>query len=306
MIIMKKYIIYKITNIITKKIYIGKHVTVDINDNYFGSGSILKQSIKKYGIDKFVKEIIEYCENDIDLNEKEIYWIRELNTISPNGYNINIGGTGGDNFTYNPNKEVIRKKLKLINIGRKASDDAKHKMINSRKGKKIKPCNTITCPHCGKVGDKRNMVRWHFDNCKENPNNTTIREIKKIICPFCNEEHTYLNASIYHFEYCKLNPNRIFRDFSYKANKGDSIIKSINTRKKNGYVPSQETKDKTSKTLQGIKRDEEFINKQRKIMKKRWENQNEIECPYCHIKSKNKGNLTRWHFDNCKKNPNKL
>lgn len=35
------------------------------------------------------------------------------------------------------------------------------------KGKKMP---TITCPYCGKVGDEANMKRWHFDNCKHNPN----------------------------------------------------------------------------------------------------------------------------------------
>lgn len=43
-----------------------------------------------------------------------------------------------------------------------------------------KPRNELTCPHCNYTGKgESNMYRWHFDNCKNNPNNTTIK-VKKI------------------------------------------------------------------------------------------------------------------------------
>lgn len=47
--IMKSHLIYKITNLINNKIYIGYHSTNDIHDNYFGSGVALNKAIKKYG-----------------------------------------------------------------------------------------------------------------------------------------------------------------------------------------------------------------------------------------------------------------
>lgn len=85
-------IVYKTTNLLNGKIYVGKDEKN--NPNYLGSGKILKLAVKKYGLENFQKEILEYCETKEELNKKEIYWIDKLSATT-HGYNIAEGGTGG-------------------------------------------------------------------------------------------------------------------------------------------------------------------------------------------------------------------
>ena len=68
---MKYYLIYQITNLVNNKIYIGKHMTDDLNDGYMGSGSLIKRAENKYGSDKFEKEILFECSSEEEMNKKE-------------------------------------------------------------------------------------------------------------------------------------------------------------------------------------------------------------------------------------------
>jgi group I intron endonuclease len=104
-------VIYKVTNIIDGKFYVGQDSKND--PKYYGSGLLIKKAIKKYGKENFKKEILEYCKNFDELNEKEKYWIEKLNATNRNiAYNITIGGFGsGDVFRNHPDREKILKKI---------------------------------------------------------------------------------------------------------------------------------------------------------------------------------------------------
>lgn len=111
--------IYKVTNLVNGKIYIGKDSKN--KKNYFGSGILIKKAIEKYGKENFKKEIIEYCKNGKELNDKETFWIKKLKSYNLSiGYNLTFGGDGFShgilNPVHNPEvKEKIIKKLKINN-----------------------------------------------------------------------------------------------------------------------------------------------------------------------------------------------
>jgi len=87
--------IYKTTNLLNDKQYIGKKQGV-VDKNYYGSGKILQAALRKYGKDNFRVDILEYCETSHDLNQQEIYHIANSNPE----YNIAKGGTGGNTLMY--------------------------------------------------------------------------------------------------------------------------------------------------------------------------------------------------------------
>lgn len=89
--------IYKTTNKINGKIYVGQKVSNIFIESYRGSGIVLKRAINKYGVDNFVTDVLEWCETKEDLNLREKYWIKQLNaTNSYIGYNLADGGQGGN------------------------------------------------------------------------------------------------------------------------------------------------------------------------------------------------------------------
>ena len=99
-------IIYKTTNLVNGKIYIGKHSKSD--DIYLGSGKLLIMAIEKYGRENFIREIIDQSEDINELNEKEIYWIDKYNSRDRSiGYNIANGGQGGDVRLYMSDEQYL-------------------------------------------------------------------------------------------------------------------------------------------------------------------------------------------------------
>lgn len=72
----------------------------------------------------------------------------------------------------------------------------KTKLANSKKPK-------LECPHCKNIVDLRNAKRWHFDNCKQNPN----YKQETIKCPHCDIKSINIgNMKRYHFDNCKNKP----------------------------------------------------------------------------------------------------
>lgn len=90
-----KYTIYKVTNLVNNKVYIGKHQTKNIDDNYMGSGKLLNRSIKKYGKKNFKKVILHVFDTEEEMNLKEKELVTEEFCSSDSNYNLCPGGHGG-------------------------------------------------------------------------------------------------------------------------------------------------------------------------------------------------------------------
>lgn len=103
--------IYKITNLINGKAYIGQSTNIEgrwYNHKYYSkehSHYPLYRAFRKYGIDNFQFDIIELCHAS-ELNEKEIYYIKLYDTYN-NGYNQTLGGSGTKNVIVKLTNEDI-------------------------------------------------------------------------------------------------------------------------------------------------------------------------------------------------------
>lgn len=135
------YTIYKITNKIDGKIYVGKHQTKDLDDEYMGSGKRLIHAIKKYGVDNFTKEILHVFDNETDMNSKEVELVTENFCSREDTYNLCPGGKGGWGYINSEglnlrtgmiHSEESRKKMghpnNKNNLGRKSSIETKKKL----------------------------------------------------------------------------------------------------------------------------------------------------------------------------------
>lgn len=121
--------IYKITNLINNKLYIGQVYNKSIEDRFnrhcegacADSKSYLGRAINKYGKDNFKVELIEECYSVQELNEREKYWIKYYNSTNGYiGYNLTPGGEGGNTYLCKSKKEmdIIRNKISKSNTGK--------------------------------------------------------------------------------------------------------------------------------------------------------------------------------------------
>lgn len=89
---MKFFGLYKITNLANGKMYIGQHVTSDLDDGYMGSGLWIKNAVRKYGAENFRKEWLGFYEDQEELNYMERVFVDQTWVDRPDTYNLQLGG----------------------------------------------------------------------------------------------------------------------------------------------------------------------------------------------------------------------
>lgn len=143
-------IIYKFTNKIDGKDYIGQttqsleaRVSQHFSDAKSGRRDyVIDRAIRKYGRENFIIEKWDDALSIDELNKMEIFWIKELNTLAPNGYNLLEGGKNAKHT------EETKKKLSESRKGKKFgphSEETKKKLSESHSNNKVK----IICVETG-------------------------------------------------------------------------------------------------------------------------------------------------------------
>lgn len=156
------FIVYKTTNIINQKIYIGVHEQEN-DDDYLGSGLHLKRAVRKYGKENFKRETLYEFSSREDAFEMETYLVNKCFVERGDTYNMKIGGKGApsgeDHHMYGKtHTEEARLKISKVMsvnhprgmLGKEHTEDTKLKISGANKGKvlsestkeKIKISNT--------------------------------------------------------------------------------------------------------------------------------------------------------------------
>ncbi len=134
-------LIYVITNKLSGKQYVGqtqRTLKARIYEHRHGKVLYIDRAIRKIGWENFTVEVLEECKTLEELNEREMYWIRKLNSKKPNGYNRTDVGNGrrGHHLSEDTKKRLseMRRGPKNANYGKPISDWQKKRISEARTG----------------------------------------------------------------------------------------------------------------------------------------------------------------------------
>lgn len=262
------YIVYKTTNLLNGMIYVGVHINETVNfDGYYGSNSRLKNSIKKYGKENFIRETLFDNLVKEDAYDLESLIVDENFCKRPDVYNQKNGGFGGSlkgrefhkSDTYRNKLKTGAKKYKkyleendLIhhNKNRILSEETKQKMADSATGKHI--------------GSLNHMYGISYEDHPKGMLNKPHKEETKI--EISDKLIAYYSENV---PYVRTDEIRLKISNSKKGKPS----------KRKGIGLTEETKAKMKKP------------------------KSEKTCPHCNLVGRG-GNMIRYHFNNCKENIN--
>jgi hypothetical protein len=135
------YLIYKTTNLLDGKYYVGCHQTKNPNDGYLGSGKHLKRAIKKYGFDNFKVEILHNATSKTEMFYLERSIVNEDLVKDPLSYNLKIGGSGGNPgivgaFSGKKHSIATKEKMRIASLNQVITDETRKKLSENNWAKK--------------------------------------------------------------------------------------------------------------------------------------------------------------------------
>lgn len=154
---MRSYDVYKITNKINNKVYIGitsKGLSARWKEHLYnaehGCPFKLHKAIRKYGKENFLVELLDFCNSWEELEEREKYYISEYKSLQDEfGYNMTEGGDGTiGRYVTMETRDKIRQKA----IGREVSNETRMKLSEAGK---VRTENRQAYWNSGKIGDNR-------------------------------------------------------------------------------------------------------------------------------------------------------
>lgn len=218
-----KYSIYKHT--INGKSYIGftsttiaERLETHIQDaKHNHTNRYFLSAINKHGTEDIITECLEILKTRPDALAREKYWIKFYDTYNT-GYNMTLGGDGGDTFSNNPNKEKIRKKISRLSRGRKHTEETKRKMSAAAKNREPMPQEAIDRAEAKRsikrkmgnyispagleklraVGKQKIFTPEYRKKLSENAKNRP-----RVTCPYCNKTGQKNVMMRWHFDNCK-------------------------------------------------------------------------------------------------------
>lgn len=258
--------IYKITNKINNKIYIGQRSykgDVVGEDKYMGSGKLLHIAYKKYGIENFEKEIIALVPGGVDeLCAAEIFFIKHYRNIVGKDMMYNMTDGGKSKLGYKTPEET-KKKMAEAHMGFVFSDEAKKKMSESHKGKKppickLKGLGVLKPWNKGKTGvySKETLEKISRAKSRENLSEETRRKMSESAKARKDSEETKKRKSEAH-------KGKIFSEEHRK--------RLSEAAKRRGKM-SEEQKKKISDTVKNTFKDEKLREKCKANVGKHWWN----------------------------------
>lgn len=130
------FTIYKVTNLLDGKYYLGMHKTKNLDDGYMGSGKLLKRAISKHGIENFRKDILFILDSEQEMFKKEAEIITEDLIKDPMCYNLTVGGFGGNRITNSDHKTWSSEHARYMNqqsvIRYKEDEEFRKRVSDSR------------------------------------------------------------------------------------------------------------------------------------------------------------------------------